>query len=342
VTLIVLELLLQRFLDPARLYSAVHVVPALNQWKQEVDFWSRYREHNMVFLNHDPMLGWDFDRGQDRIRGSRVVSEEPPEDELRIVAIGDSFTYGVDVQPHETYSAVLDDIAGVQALNMGVPGYGIDQAFLKFQQFGRRYQPDVVVFGIYVSDYERSSIGFTASAKPRFYLQDGHLSVEGQPVATPAQEFERIDRALADKIYLFEGVRNLWRKVLVADSDTSRFFTETDKVVRHILASLQHDLNDEQTLIVIHIPRAEAFLEPHKFRDEMSRRLLSIYAALGILYIDLTTELVTDRDATAAFEQYYVHRDDGSVGHLSADGHSRVAQLIRQALAEQAVLLRGP
>jgi hypothetical protein len=37
-----------------------------------------------------------------------------------------------------------------------------------------------------------------------------------------------------------------------------------------------------------------------------------------------------------------VHRDDGSVGHLSADGHSRVAQLIRQALAEQAVLLRGP
>jgi hypothetical protein len=126
---------------------------------------------------------------------------------------------------------------------------------------------------------------------------------------------------------------------LIGESERARFFTETDAVVRHMLSSLQQSLSDEQTLMVIHIPRAEAFIETHDFRDEMSSRLLDIYATLGIRHIDLTAEFITDRDGRAVFEQYYVHEENGSVGHLSADGHARVAQLILAALGDLGVEL---
>ena len=98
------------------------------------------------------------------------------------------------------------------------------------------------------------------------------------------------------------------------------------------IRSLQRNLGDERTLIVVHIPRAESFIEPEAFRDEMSRWLLSIYAELDITHIDLASEFVVGASPAAAFERYYVHRENGSAGHLSAAGHALVADLVVESL----------
>jgi hypothetical protein len=333
-TLVMLEALLRVLLEPSQLYSSFHTVPALNQWKREMRFWDQYHGRDELLSGgHDPLLGWDVDIAQDRIRGSRVVAQTPPGDQLRIVAVGDSFTFGLDVDPDENFAALLDAHVGLEVLNMGVPGYGIDQAYLKYMEFGKKYQPDVLLFGIYVSDYERSSIGFTGAAKPQIKLRDAVLNVVGRPVASPQQQLERIDRELAGRIYLVEAVRNFWTKVSIGEAEHARFFAETDNLLRHILRSLQQSLKDEQSLIVVHIPRAEALIEPHWLRDEMSRRLLAIYTELGIAHIDLTGEFVTEGSARTAFERYYVHRENGSVGHLSAAGHATVAGLVIESLS---------
>jgi hypothetical protein len=236
----------------------------------------------------------------------------------------------------------LDARDGLEVLNMGVPGYGIDQAYLKYLEFGQQYSPDVVLFGIYVSDYERSSIGFTASAKPRIARRDQTFEIVGRPVPAPQQQLESIDRQLAGRIYLVEAARNFRRKASVGEAERTSFFAETDAVVTHMLQSLQRNIGDQRTLIVVHIPRAESFIEPEAFRDEMSRRLLAIYAELDITFIDLGSEFVSvdstesaDSDesaAEAAFERYYVHRENGSAGHLSAAGHARVADLVVESL----------
>lgn len=335
-TLVALEGLLRVLLKPSRLYGSFHTVPALNQWKQEVKFWEKYHNRERPLSSgHDPSLGWDFDAGQDRIRGSRLVSQTPAGDQLRMVAVGDSFTHGLDVEPHENFAALLDERPDVEVLNMGVPGYGIDQAYLKYMQFGRKYQPDVVLFGIYVSAYERSSIGFTASAKPRIEVRDDALTIVGRPVPTLRQELERIEGELAGRIYLLEVMQNFWSKVSTGAAERARFFTETDNVVSHMLRALLQSLDAGQSLIIVHIPRAEAFIEPDPLRDEMSRRLLAIYAELDITHIDLNTEFVARGSARTAFEHYYVHHANGSVGHLSAAGHALVADLVVETLGER-------
>ena len=334
-----LEGLLRILLEPSRLYSSFHTVPALNQWKKEMRFWEQYHLRDKPLSGgHDPLLGWDFDVAQDRIRGSRVVAQSPSGEQLRIVAVGDSVTFGVDVAPDENFAGQLDTRPDLEVLNMGVPGYGIDQAYLKYMEYGRAYHPGVVLFGIYVSDYERSSLGFTASAKPRIEVAGDGIKVVGLPVPPPQRELQRIDGELEGRIYLMEVARNSWRKVSIGAAERGRFFAETDDVVRHILRALQQSLDAEQSLIVVHIPRAEAFIEVDEFRDEMSRRLLDIYAEVGVAHIDLGSEFVTDMPGTMAFERYYVHRGNGSVGHQSAAGHARIADLVVATLRDEKLL----
>ena len=334
-TLLALEGLLRFLVEPSSLYSSFHTVPELNQWNNEVEFWEAYRDREVLSLGHDPLLGWDYDITLDRIRGSRVVPLISSGDELRIVAVGDSFTYGLDVQPDENFTALLDARDDVEALNMGVAGYGIDQAYLKYMEFGRHYQPAWVIFGIYVSDYERSSLGFTAAAKPRLEVQNGKLNIVGRPVPTPQQELARIKEELSGRIYLAELARNFWHRVSAGNARRERYFAETDDVVRRVLGSLRQSLDGTGALIIVHIPRGEAFIEQDPLRDEISRRLLAIYAEVGIVPIDLTTEFVRDGSAARAVERYYVHRDNGSVGHLSAAGHAKVADLIIERLTER-------
>jgi len=77
-TLVALEGLLRVLLERSRLYGSFHTVPALNQWKQEVKFWEKYHNRERPLSSgHDLLLGWDFDAAQDRIRGSRLVSQTP-------------------------------------------------------------------------------------------------------------------------------------------------------------------------------------------------------------------------------------------------------------------------
>ena len=337
VTLLVLEGLLQAFYDPSRIYSNLRVLPEENRIHHEARFWRDHRRGETFEHTHDAQLGWDFDAQQDRIRGSRTVSLTPADDTLRVLAIGDSFTYGIDVEENETYSALLDGMDGIEALNMGIPGYGIDQAYLKYAAHGRQFQPDVIVFGIYVGDYERTALQFTFFAKPWFEVEMGTMKVAGQPIPTPEAEFARIAQYLENRIYLLEVLRNFQRKISVTEADRARFFRNTDAVVRHILQDLKENLSAQQTLLVVHIPRAEAFIESDDMRDEISRRLLALYEEVGIPYIDLKAAFTAEREPRRVYEEYYRHLDSGSVGHLNHAGHARVADLILGKLKEQGI-----
>lgn len=77
--------------------------------------------------------------------------------ERRILAVGDSFTWGHGVQDDETYPAVLEaalQVRGrnVRVLNAGVPGYSTDQSYTRFVRDGPALAPDLLLVGIHCSD----------------------------------------------------------------------------------------------------------------------------------------------------------------------------------------------
>jgi hypothetical protein len=151
------------------------------------------------FAKLDPELGWlvaanldelDYEgvrisTNSDHMRGRREIplarSGAP-----RIVAVGDSYTFGQCAEDDETFPAVIgQSLPDTEVLNLGVMGYGQDQALLRLRRDGLRYRPDVVVFGFHGSDMPRNLLRFRDYGKPRFRLDGGELRLENVPVPMP-------------------------------------------------------------------------------------------------------------------------------------------------------------
>lgn len=76
----------------------------------------------------------------------REYSYQKPTGVRRVLVFGDSFTFGSGVTQDQCFTEIAETaLNGVEILNMGVPGYGLDQILLSFIAQGELYQPDMVV-----------------------------------------------------------------------------------------------------------------------------------------------------------------------------------------------------
>ena len=153
----------------------------------------------------DSVLGWRYRSGfasaTDHLNaaGLRATREYAPtaaRGTLRVAAFGDSFVYGNEVADADAWCALLE--AGgdsIEVLNYGVGGYGLDQAFLRFEQEGMALQPDAVLIGFTPDDLRRvvnvyrrflSSLEWPLT-KPRFLMRDdGSAVLVPNPLPNPA------------------------------------------------------------------------------------------------------------------------------------------------------------
>lgn len=166
-----------------------------------------YSAADSTYLIYDPDLGWTLAPNATAhdgaahtnaagMRADRDYVLAPSPDVLRVATFGDSYTYGSEVQQGESWPAqVRAQLDGVEVLNFGVGGYGLDQAYLRWQHDGQRYQPDIVMVGFVAEDVLRSlnvirllywpEAGVPYS-KPRFVLaDDGALRLVNSPALPP-------------------------------------------------------------------------------------------------------------------------------------------------------------
>ena len=117
----------------------------------------------------------------------------PGPDTLRISTFGDSYTYGSSLRLEETFQKRLTEInPSIEALNYGVGGYGLDQAYLRYLRSGAEYSPHIVLLGYmtqnigrHVNVFRTFYIGTNGIyTKPRFVVQDGDLVLLENPIAT--------------------------------------------------------------------------------------------------------------------------------------------------------------
>jgi lysophospholipase L1-like esterase len=99
---------------------------------------------------------------------------------LRVLALGDSFTFGVGAQQRETYPARLQEILrsrGVRAevLNAGVPGYGVPDEVAWFERWGRPLDPDLILVTVFIGNDLQDAV-----PGPKPMAVDGALVVPGE------------------------------------------------------------------------------------------------------------------------------------------------------------------
>lgn len=135
--------------------------------------------------SYHPRLGWiplgdNIDSAGLRSNGGSIPTTGRP-----ILLVGDSFTFGDEVEDGQTWAAHLERTLNKRVLNGGVDAYGVDQAFLRAELLLDSFDPDVVILSFISDDISRTEYSyfrFGGGWKPYFSYTDGSLALRNVPV----------------------------------------------------------------------------------------------------------------------------------------------------------------
>lgn len=203
-TLVAVDWALNRFALQDGVFMGRPVPPYANAGDPRFAHWIRRLEESLArgdsapgTSRYDRELGWsrrpnsqpDADHSSNSIgaRGQREYAPQPPDGVLRVVACGESFTYGEEVSDVECWCARIEAAdERIEVVNFGVDGYGTDQALLSFRRDGASLEPQLVIVGVMVENIGRNVNRQPRLwnpwikvhlAKPRFVLTGGQLEL---------------------------------------------------------------------------------------------------------------------------------------------------------------------
>lgn len=170
---------------------------------------SRASRDRSSFFVYDSDLGWTVGKSRTTPDGMYSSSEEGLRSDspgvrlrdaaphARVALIGDSNAFSLEVPYRESLAYYLQGLvgAGVQVLNFGVDGYGIDQMYLRYRRDVRPWHPDVVIVGFIEHDLWRTMIVYPFLSlpwpgylvKPRFDDRLPVLQLINVPLITPEE-----------------------------------------------------------------------------------------------------------------------------------------------------------
>lgn len=128
------------------------------------------RDAETSFLVPDAELGWvpgPSRASPDGLYASSAEGVRAPSPDTRyrdataakrVALVGDSFTFCKDVPFDRSWGALLERRLGEGwvVMNLGVDGYGVDQAFLRYRRDARPLAPRVAVLGVFPHDLLRT------------------------------------------------------------------------------------------------------------------------------------------------------------------------------------------
>ena len=186
---------------------------SFNDWQK-----TRIKEltsDTMDFRNFDSKIGW-VNRPNERIvqesanqkivysinsSGFRSTREYIPSKKkgiTRLMVMGDSFVFGSEVDDADCWPSILElSNKNKEVLNAGVAGYGLDQAFLLFEETKKEWKPDIVIICYMTMLLQRHVVTFQSfgskrsvpCSKPRYLLDGDKLVLKTNPL--PSKEHYR-------------------------------------------------------------------------------------------------------------------------------------------------------
>ena len=116
-------------------------------------------EENLMAIPQTPK-----DINSDSLNEPRDYMVEKPADTIRIITLGDSFTFGAYVKTEENWTERLEKKLTetpickdkkVEVINLGVGGYDIQYAVERLKLRGLKYEPDLVIWFLKDDDFEQ-------------------------------------------------------------------------------------------------------------------------------------------------------------------------------------------
>ena len=280
----------------------------------------------------------------------RRVGAVPDHARVRLVSLGDSVAFGLDVDDQATMAAQLRTLVpGLDVVDLSVPGYGTDQERIKLEREGLAPAPQVVLLHFCLAnDLADNALPVFlydgVHPKPYFRLHDGALERHGEHLRlAPAA---RTALWLSEHSVLFNLLSpGRGGRVLAAQAggaESVHWQTRYNEVMARpeplvdLAARLIESMDDlargagARLVVAVH-PTRHSFAEGSAPAAELRARL----AAKGVPTVDLAESYRARGLALADLAT------DG-LGHLNARGHRAAAEAVRDALVETGALSASP
>jgi hypothetical protein len=341
-------------------------------WQEKVDYLLKPDPSNIHYGQYDPSLGWSigankfgdslYTSNSQGIRAMREYTLEPDSGVFRIATFGDSFTHGYEVPDGETWEEYLEEMLqqeGINAevINFGVGGYGMGQAYLRYQEMGRDFNPHLVIFGMQMENFWRTLNTCRAQyyrgtgivlTKPRGYLENGELKWANRPTVAPENLLEVLLHFEESDLYPYEEFKekvmyrgdawfswsytyllavNVWEKAVTSQKEaayrTIAKHEEGRELIGHIVNSFANEVKEAGAdFMVVKLPMREHvayYRENGEVQD--NEYISSITSDFPVVYADSAFAEQVDNETFLAV-------------HYSAQGNKTVAELLSEYLIE--------
>jgi hypothetical protein len=301
-----------------------------------------------VHAEHDELLGWvnlpnvhlpdmygpgvEVRTNSQRFRNRQDFTQAVPDGRIRIICSGDSFTFGYGVANDEVWCERLVSLdPRLETVNMGLGGYGVDQAYLWYRRDGVGLDHDLHVFAFLTDDFRRMrSDRFMGYGKPLLAVRNDSLVVTNYPV--PRTSWWTRRRALhgetVTRLNVVRLARHLFRLDDPADAEARE--AEETRRIQEVVARIFADLHwanraKGSELVLVYFPGAWDYMGSARtdawrqfIREEAPRQ--------GIMFLDLVEE-IRRVPPTEANGLYAPNR------HFSVAGNQWAAEVLHGRLA---------
>jgi hypothetical protein len=211
-------------------------------------------------------------------RGLRVQPHTAPPSP-RVLAVGDSITFGEGIPADATWTAVLERTAGVRVDNAGVPGYGSPQMLGRLRRYLPALQPRVVLMTL-------SPLWDRQRCATPFVYKDGFI----------------VGRDYADRLVLIDGNLYLKETRLPGLGAATAYAERYSAVMRLALPALARAGHALLRHSPPEKPSGAADVEPTARNLQEAQRLAQSFGArfLAVLVDDRGEEFHHDRELLQA------------------------------------------
>ncbi|MBI1245735.1 MAG: hypothetical protein GC202_12070 [Alphaproteobacteria bacterium] len=279
------------------------------------------------------------------------VAEEPAPDSRKIVAIGDSQTFGPYVANEDTWPAWMQselrrrqDSQSVQVFNAGVSGYTIADELAWLKDKGTRLKPNLILLGVFendVLDYRRVLSGH-ATRIAVYDETDGWLARlrvalwQNSALYNVASALKRRLQFQMSQVDLRRGEGDAALTRPEPNSDFSRYAAAYERDFREFVRVAEEA---RIPVAVVAIPSYDTIVSGTK--AEAAPIVARLCTDLGIPFLDLApiVAALPDPGQSAYLLQWSsVRRQLDGNGHLSRFGHLHVGHAIAQWILDTPLL----
>ena len=319
------------------------------------------------FNRYDPILGWMNREGAEgewrtipeippafvRINGQGYRGRPFPLDKgkgaKRIVALGDSNTFGYGIEEGERFTDIIAKSlsSNSEMINFGVFAYGTDQEALLLERVAIRYHPDTVLLAVSAGDLSDTMSSISGgNSKPFFRFDDDTLTLHNTPVPPVVPYMRNRWTGSATVSFLYRH-SHLFRLIMKRATPVSRYLVNTvpempEAEALKVMSALIQGMND---LCATNRARFAVVLIPHGTWLEGARRMpgrtIGYYGvlsanleAMGIPFVD-ATGFLAEADSPAV--PVFFAKDPV---HLTPRGNQVVAQVVSAFLNERKLLAK--